>query len=86
MEENSAMPIYLSVTDTATNGEVVNSTAKRQRSDSCFSFMEISIEPSGIKSLKHLNSKKFKSEIKRWAKAVTSYARQLSDHFGSSRR
>ncbi|PSS18042.1 2,3-bisphosphoglycerate-dependent phosphoglycerate mutase [Actinidia chinensis var. chinensis] len=60
--------------------------AKRQRFDRCFSsFMEISIEP-GIKSLKHLDSKKFKSEIKKWAKAVVTYARQVSDRFGSSRR
>ncbi|PSS07371.1 TRNA-specific 2-thiouridylase [Actinidia chinensis var. chinensis] len=59
--------------------------AKRQRFDQCFSsFMEISIEP-GIKSLKHLDSKKFKSEIKRWAKAVVIYACQVSERFGSPR-
>ena len=59
--------------------------AKRQRFDRCFSFMEISIEP-GIKSLKHLDSKKFKSEIQRWAKSVVTYARQVSERFGSSLR
>ena len=70
------------------NGEIEKheGAAKRQRVDRCFSsFMEISIEP-GIKSLKHLDSKKFKSEIKRWAKAVVTYARQVSERFGSSRR
>lgn len=60
-------------------------TGKRQRTDRCFSFMEIKIEP-GTKSLKHLDSKKFKSEIKRWAKAVVTYARQVSERFGSSRQ
>lgn len=58
---------------------------KRGRFNSCFSFMEISIDP-GMKSLKHLDSKKFKEEIKKWAKSVVSYARQVSDRFGSSRR
>ncbi|KAG5228948.1 60S ribosomal protein L28 [Salix suchowensis] len=57
-------------------------SAKRRRSDRCFSFKEVSIEPG--KSLKHLDSNKFKIEIKRWAKAVVAYARQLfgtSDYF-----
>lgn len=70
------------------SGEVANhndDTGKRQRTDRCFSFMEITIEP-GTKSLKHLDSKKFKSEIKRWAKAVVTYARQVSQRFGSSRK
>ncbi|CAN4089063.1 unnamed protein product [Withania somnifera] len=58
---------------------------KRGRFNSCFSFMEISVNP-GVKSLKHLDSKKFKEEIKKWAKSVVSYARQVSDRFGSSRR
>lgn len=48
----------------------------------CFS---LSIDP-GVKSLKHLDSKKLKEEIKKWAKKVVAYARQVSDHFGSSRR
>lgn len=60
-------------------------TGKRQRTDRCFSFMEIKLEP-GTKSLKHLDSKKFKSEIKRWAKAVVTYARQVSQRFGSARK
>ncbi|MFS7974432.1 hypothetical protein Hanom_Chr09g00868671 [Helianthus anomalus] len=55
---------------------------KRQRYDRCFSFMEISMDP-GIKSLKRLDSRKFKSEIQRWAKAVVRYARQVSDRFGT---
>ncbi|KAL8113753.1 hypothetical protein AgCh_020880 [Apium graveolens] len=59
-------------------------TVKRARSDNCFTFMEVSIEP-GIKSLKRLDSKKLKIQIKKWAKAVVTYARQVSDHFGSSR-
>ncbi|XP_059640657.1 uncharacterized protein LOC132282863 [Cornus florida] len=69
------------------SGEVVEreDTAKRQRVNRFVSFMEISVEP-GIKSLKHLDSKKFKNEIKRWAKAVVAYARQVSKRFGSSRR
>ncbi|KAK3028917.1 hypothetical protein RJ639_039926 [Escallonia herrerae] len=65
----------------ANNGEVVvrssNESAKRQRVDRCFSFMEVSIDP-GIKSLKHLDSTKFKNQIRRWAKAVVGYARQDS--------
>lgn len=59
-------------------------TTKRRRTDRCLSFAEISIEPG--KSLKHLDSKKFKNDIKRWAKAVVAYARQVSGRFGSSRR
>ncbi|XP_052182100.1 uncharacterized protein LOC127794874 [Diospyros lotus] len=58
--------------------------AKRQRFDRCCSFMEISMEP-GMKSLASLDSKKFKSEIKKWAKAVVTYARQVSGQFGSIR-
>ncbi|PWA62963.1 hypothetical protein CTI12_AA246910 [Artemisia annua] len=55
---------------------------KKQRYDRCFSFMEIKIDP-GIKSLKRLDSRKFKFEIQRWAKAVVRYARQVSDRFGT---
>lgn len=58
---------------------------KRRRLNSCFSFMEISIDPN-VKSLKHLDSDKFKDGIKKWAKAVVTYARQVSQHFGSSRK
>lgn len=58
--------------------------AKRGSFNRCFSFMEISIDP-GMKSLKHVDSKKFKEEIKKWAKTVVTYARQVSDRFGSSR-
>lgn len=91
MEESSiggGRPVQeIAPSSTDHHGEIVkrNDTVKRSRSDSCFSFMEISIEP-GIKSLKHLDSKKFKNQIKKWAKKVVTYARQVSDHFGSSRR
>nr|GEV01808.1 hypothetical protein [Tanacetum cinerariifolium] len=58
--------------------------SKKQRYDRCFSFsfMEIKIDP-GIHSLKRLDSRKFKFEIQRWAKAVVRYARQVSDRFGA---
>ncbi|KAH6773442.1 hypothetical protein C2S52_003671 [Perilla frutescens var. hirtella] len=62
--------------------------SKRRRSsysNRCFSFVEISIDP-GVKSLKQLDSDKFKEGIKKWAKAVVTYARQVSQHFGSSRK
>ncbi|KAF2301995.1 hypothetical protein GH714_031178 [Hevea brasiliensis] len=50
--------------------------AKRGRFGRCFSVeQEISIEPG--KSLKDLDSNKFKADIKRWAKAVVAYARQV---------
>lgn len=58
---------------------------KRRQSSGCFSFIEISIDP-GVKSLKHLDSEKFKDEIKKWAKAVVTYARQVSQYFDSSPR
>ncbi|KAG2728874.1 hypothetical protein I3843_01G219200 [Carya illinoinensis] len=68
------------------NGESVKKgeVAKRGRFDRCFSFREISVEPG--KQLKDMDSYKLKSEIKRWAKAVVAYARQVSGRFGSSRR
>lgn len=59
-------------------------TPKRSRFGRCFSVMEISIDPG--KSLKDLDSNKLKAEIKRWAKAVVAYARQVSGRFGSSTR
>ncbi|XP_030464515.1 uncharacterized protein LOC115683982 [Syzygium oleosum] len=59
--------------------------AKRRRTDRCFSFMEINIEkPAGSTSLKDVDSNKLKAEIKRWAKAVVRYARQVSDRFARS--
>ncbi|GLT55932.1 hypothetical protein SLA2020_290130 [Shorea laevis] len=64
---------------------------KRRRVNNFFSFREITMEPGT--SLKDIDSNKFKDEIKRWAKAVVKYARQLSlgrsrksNRFGSSRR
>ncbi|VVA24273.1 PREDICTED: PHAVU_010G142400g [Prunus dulcis] len=62
-------------------GDVV--TAKRRRFDRCFSFMEISTEQG--KSLKDMDSEKLKSGIRRWAKAVVAYARQVSGRFGGTR-
>ncbi|KAG6789015.1 hypothetical protein POTOM_001570 [Populus tomentosa] len=64
----------LSLTSKAVKDDQVS--AKRRRSDRCFSFKEISIEPG--KSLKDLDSNKFKIDIKRWARAVVAYARQVS--------
>ncbi|KAJ9692137.1 hypothetical protein PVL29_011287 [Vitis rotundifolia] len=55
--------------------------AKRRRFDHCFSFMEISMEPGS--SLKDMDSNKLKAEIKRWAKAVVTYARQHADETSS---
>ncbi|KAI8018416.1 hypothetical protein LOK49_LG04G02790 [Camellia lanceoleosa] len=50
-----------------------------------FSFVEASAVP-GITSLRRLDSKKLKLGIKKWAKNVATYARQVSGRFGSSRR
>lgn len=62
------------------NGAAVErEVAKRGRFDRCFSFMEISVEPG--KSVKDMDSNKLKAEIKRWAKAVVAYARQVSGRF-----
>ncbi|GMP35027.1 hypothetical protein CsSME_00007657 [Camellia sinensis var. sinensis] len=59
--------------------------AKHQSFGHCFSFVEASAVP-GITSLRRLDSKKLKSGIKKWAKTVATYARQVSGRFGSSRR
>ncbi|KDP40810.1 hypothetical protein JCGZ_24809 [Jatropha curcas] len=58
-------------------------SSKSRRFNRCFSSMEIPVEPG--KSLKEMDSFKLKAEIKRWAKAVVAYARQVSSRFGSSR-
>ncbi|KAG1346398.1 hypothetical protein COCNU_06G002270 [Cocos nucifera] len=58
------------------------SCSKRARFDRCFSGLEFKMD-SG--PLKELDPEKLKKEIKRWAKAVVAYARQLSAGFGSSR-
>ncbi|WCJ39609.1 hypothetical protein M5689_020586 [Euphorbia peplus] len=60
------------------------SSSKRRKTSRCFSFMEIPMEQG--KTLKEMDSKKFKVEIKKWTKAVVAYARQVSDRFGSSRK
>lgn len=49
---------------------------KRFHYDRCFSYVKIKIEPTA--SLKDLDSDKLKIEIKRWAKAVVAFARQLT--------
>ncbi|KAK3410862.1 uncharacterized protein LOC108955632 [Eucalyptus grandis] len=66
----------------SSNGAVA---LKKRRTDKCFSFSEINIEkPAGSTSLKDVDSNKLKAEIKRWAKAVVKYARQVSDRFARS--
>lgn len=57
--------------------------AKRAKFGRFFSSRQVSMEPG--KTLKEMDSNKLKSEIKRWAKAVVAYARQVSARFGSSR-
>ena len=54
--------------------------AKRGRFGRFLSCKEISVEPG--KTLKEMDSNRLKAEIKRWAKAVVSYARQVSSRFG----
>lgn len=56
--------------------------AKPERFDHCFSGLQISI-PIEAGGLKNIDADKLKAEIKRWAKAVVAYARQVSDRFGS---
>lgn len=56
---------------------------KRAKFNRCFSGLEFKME---AKPLKELDSEKLKNEIKRWAKAVVKYARQISGSFGSGRR
>ncbi|KAL0319344.1 UNVERIFIED_CONTAM: hypothetical protein Sangu_2090600 [Sesamum angustifolium] len=85
MENNSTGRSVSAREDMNKSTKIYDDSMKRRRSTSCFSFMEISIDP-GVKSLKHLDSQKLKDEIKKWAKAVVTYARQVSQHFGSSRR
>ncbi|KAK9131060.1 hypothetical protein Sjap_011547 [Stephania japonica] len=60
-------------------GDGMNGEAKRGRYDCCSSFAEITLEEP-VSSLKDLDSEKMKSEIKRWARAVVAYARQVSGH------
>lgn len=54
--------------------------AKPERFDHCFSGLQISI-PIEAGGLKNIDADKLKAEIKRWAKAVVAYARQVSDRF-----
>ncbi|KAE9584670.1 hypothetical protein Lalb_Chr25g0280561 [Lupinus albus] len=57
-------------------------SAKRNRFDHYSSSREVTLEQG--KRLKDMDSNKLKAEIKRWAKAVVAYARQISGRFGSS--
>lgn len=81
MKARSLMSVKRSSSQKENNG---SSSSKRNKYNRCFSFMEVSIEPG--KTLKEIDSNKLKNEIKRWAKAVATYARQVSDRFGSLRR
>lgn len=56
--------------------------SKRRHFERCFSSVELTMEPG--KQLKDMDSNKLKAEIKRWAKAVVAYARQVSGRFGKS--
>lgn len=49
--------------------------AKRARFDRCFTGLDIKL---GKGPLKDMDSDKLKRDIRRWAKAVVAYARQLS--------
>ncbi|XP_057450915.1 uncharacterized protein LOC130742834 [Lotus japonicus] len=60
-----------------------NGIAKRRRFDRWFSSVEVVPMEQG-KQLKDMDSNKLKAEIKKWAKAVVAYARQVSGRFGSS--
>ncbi|OMO66386.1 hypothetical protein COLO4_30598 [Corchorus olitorius] len=66
------------------NVVTTRTNTKRGSFKRCFSFVEVSMEP--VSSLSELDSNKFKAEIKRWAKAVVAYARQVSGRLGSSRK
>ncbi|GMI93747.1 hypothetical protein HRI_003044000 [Hibiscus trionum] len=70
--------------DEAVKRNVPDENRKRRRFNQCYSFKEVPIEP--VSSLKDLDSTKFKVEIKRWAKSVVAYARQVSGSFGSTKR
>lgn len=71
-------------THSLNNGEdrKVDVAKKRRSFNRCFSFMEISMEPG--KQLEDMDSDNLKSQIRKWAKAVVAYARQVSGRFGSS--
>ena len=56
---------------------------KRARFGRCFSSLEFKME---ARPLKDLDSEKLKKELRRWAKAVVAYARQLSGSFSSRER
>ncbi|KAG1367696.1 putative exocyst complex component EXO70B1 [Cocos nucifera] len=80
MSESGAKALARPAEEAVAGGS--GSRTKRARFDRCFSGLEIKMEPG---PLKELDPEKLKSEIKRWAKAVVAYARQLSSRFGSPR-
>ncbi|XP_019057739.1 PREDICTED: uncharacterized protein LOC109116552 [Tarenaya hassleriana] len=61
-----------------------NDDQKVTRFDRCLSFMEIKTQKK--KTLEEMDSFKLKEEIRRWAKRVAAYARQLSSRIGNSAR
>ncbi|KAF4362089.1 hypothetical protein CsatB_012258 [Cannabis sativa] len=67
--------------EAAKGGEISEKRSKKY--GRCFSFMEVRMEAG--KTLKEMDSNKLKYDIKRWAKAVVAYARQVSGRFGGSR-
>ncbi|CAL0326040.1 unnamed protein product [Lupinus luteus] len=79
------MSIEKSVSFNDKNGSSIvkgHKPAKRSRIDRGSSSREVVLEQG--KRLKDMDSNKLKAEIKRWAKAVVAYARQISGRFGSS--
>lgn len=69
------------------HGGEVSSASREPRKDSEGSSPftgEITIEPEGARSLEEVDSGKLKAEIRRWAKRVASYARQVSGRFRRS--
>lgn len=70
--------------DMATGGSVGGSSRSRKqksaRFDRCFSGLDLSIGPG---PLKDVDAGRLKGQIKKWAKAVVAFARQIS--FGSPR-
>ncbi|KAK8678724.1 hypothetical protein V6N13_144211 [Hibiscus sabdariffa] len=82
LEDNGDKAVVRSIVGSSSS----SSSSKRARKslNRCFSFMEVPMEPAVVSSLKELDSNKFKAEIRRWAKAVVGYARQLSGRLGRS--
>ncbi|KAK8584845.1 hypothetical protein V6N13_138791 [Hibiscus sabdariffa] len=84
LEDNGDKAVVRSIVGSSSS----SSKRARRSLNRCFSFMEVRMEPAvvSVSSLKELDSNKFKAEIKRWAKAVVGYARQVSGRLGRSSR